>query len=103
MTYEEKCALLGIQRPESLTKGFKEDRASIAIAEKGKPKLIGPRVPGPELTDLSHLNPKCGKGCQEQTKRWWASLTKEERAAMNRARFERLQKRRKHFWHTQSK
>jgi hypothetical protein len=88
MTYEEKCELLGIKRPDSLAKRFGEEMPSVAIGKFPQlSKKVGPRVPDKVSQDFSHLNPARGAECQKHTKEWWGKLSAEERSRRNQLRF----------------
>jgi len=88
MTYEEKCELLGIKRPDSLAKRFGEEMPSVAIGKFPQlSKKVGPRVADKASQDFSHLNPARGAECQKHTKEWWGKLSAEERSRRNQLRF----------------
>lgn len=77
-SYEERCAALGISRPDSLVNGFKDSGSTAKGKEPGPSQLIGPRVSRPLEGDFSHLNPPQWKKCRNNTVHWWNSLTPEQ-------------------------
>lgn len=84
MTYEEKCAALGIKRPDSLAKKFPDDMPSVAIGKERMRPSVGPRVNRQEdPEDLTHLNPPHGSDNQAKTKAWWNRMSPEEKSKFN--------------------